>query len=109
MSGTAQHVTGTGGWSRLVGLAGAAQNFDGNGRYLRSAVGGGSLPGQTQPSWAVALTSDSPDAQATTLRRANPPVIARIEDGRVFLDLRAVLPEQDSVLQRVVGEALAQP
>jgi L-seryl-tRNA(Ser) seleniumtransferase len=73
----------------------------------RSAVGGGSLPGQTQPSWAVALTSASPDALAAELRRADPPVIGRIEGDRVLLDLRAVLPEQDTLLGKSVHAALS--
>jgi L-seryl-tRNA(Ser) seleniumtransferase len=69
----------------------------------RSAIGGGSLPGQTQPSWAVALQADSPDRLAATLRRADPPVISRIEGDRVLLDLRAILPEQDAVLAAAVA------
>jgi L-seryl-tRNA(Ser) seleniumtransferase len=64
----------------------------------RSAIGGGSLPGQTQPSWAVALDSMSPDGLAAALRRADPPVISRIEGDRVLLDLRAILADQDALL-----------
>ena len=45
----------------------------------RSAVGGGSLPGQTQPSWAVAFETPAPDRLAAALRHAEPPVIGRIE------------------------------
>ncbi|MBV8715268.1 MAG: L-seryl-tRNA(Sec) selenium transferase [Chloroflexi bacterium] len=69
----------------------------------RSAVGGGSLPGQTQSSWAVALEANSAKALAASLRQADPPVIARIEDDRVLLDLRAILTEQDGPLERAVG------
>ncbi len=72
----------------------------------RSAIGGGSLPGQTQPSWAVALDSPAPDKLAAALRHADPPVIGRIEDGRLLLDLRAILPEQDVVLVGAVQPAL---
>ncbi|MBV9582317.1 MAG: L-seryl-tRNA(Sec) selenium transferase [Chloroflexi bacterium] len=72
----------------------------------RSAIGGGSLPGQTQPSWAVGLTHASADALAAALRRADPPVIARIDDGRVLLDLRSVLPEQDAQLEQSVRAML---
>ena len=66
----------------------------------RSTVGGGSLPGQTQPSWAVKFEVASPDELAASLRRADPPVIGRIEDNHFLLDLRAVLPEQDGLLIR---------
>jgi L-seryl-tRNA(Ser) seleniumtransferase len=73
----------------------------------RSAIGGGSLPGQTQTSWAVALgKARSPDGLAAALRRSDPPVISRIEDDRVLLDLRAILPEQDAVLASSVRPAL---
>jgi L-seryl-tRNA(Ser) seleniumtransferase len=71
----------------------------------RSTVGGGSLPGQTQPSWAVGLVAASPDALAAALRRAVPPVIARIEHDQVVLDLRTVLPEQDAELVDAVRMA----
>src|SRR5439155_21119294 len=72
----------------------------------RSAVGGGSLPGQTQPSWAVGFPSESPDQLAARLRRADPPVIARIEDDHLLLDLRAILPEQDAFLEQSVRGVL---
>jgi L-seryl-tRNA(Ser) seleniumtransferase len=79
-----------------------AQVVDGRVVDTRSAVGGGSLPGQTQPSKAVALPSSDPDRLAASLRAADPPVIGRIEDGRLLLDLRTVLPEQDGTLETAV-------
>jgi L-seryl-tRNA(Ser) seleniumtransferase len=72
----------------------------------RSAVGGGSLPGQTQPSFGIAVRAQSADTLAAALRRGEPPVVARIEDGRVVLDLRAILPEQDTLLEQAVRAAL---
>jgi L-seryl-tRNA(Ser) seleniumtransferase len=63
----------------------------------RSTVGGGSLPGETQPSRAVALPGD-PEALAQALRLAPTPVVGRIEHDRLLLDLRTVLPEQDALL-----------
>ena len=53
-----------------------------------STVGGGSLPGQTLPSFALRIDagSRSPDALASALRQADPPVIARVEADRVLLD-----------------------
>jgi L-seryl-tRNA(Ser) seleniumtransferase len=85
---------------------GLASRLGGTAVETRSAIGGGSLPGQTQPSWAVALHAESADDLASRLRRAYPPVIARIEDDRVLLDLRAVLPEQDRVLEAAVSGVL---
>jgi L-seryl-tRNA(Ser) seleniumtransferase len=72
----------------------------------RSAVGGGSLPGETLPTWLVTLREPSLEQLATSLRRANPPVIARIEDGRLVLDPRTVQPEEEEALLEVVIAAV---
>jgi L-seryl-tRNA(Ser) seleniumtransferase len=72
----------------------------------RSTVGGGSLPGETLPTHLVALAGESPDAVAARLRAAEPPVVTRIEDGRLVLDPRTVLPEQEDVLLQLVAQAL---
>jgi L-seryl-tRNA(Ser) seleniumtransferase len=74
---------------------------------VRSTVGGGSLPEETQPSFAVAIGGAPATRLAQALRSADPPVIARIVDERVALDLRSVLPEDDEVLTRAVTGALA--
>ena len=74
---------------------------------VRSTVGGGSLPEETQPSFAVAIGGGPATRIAETLRSADPPVIARIVEERVALDLRSVLPEDDEVLTRAVSGALA--
>jgi L-seryl-tRNA(Ser) seleniumtransferase len=59
-------------------------------------VGGGALPQARIPSIAVALSTDKPDVLAARLRRNDPPVVARIDQGRVLLDLRAIAPEDDT-------------
>ena len=61
----------------------------------RSTVGGGSLPGETLPTWLVAVTCESPDGLAERLRHSDPPVIARIEDGRLVLDPRTVMAGEE--------------
>ncbi|GAB4195617.1 MAG: L-seryl-tRNA(Sec) selenium transferase [Roseiflexaceae bacterium] len=71
-----------------------------------SAVGGGSLPGETLPSSAVALPPGPPDALAARLRAGEPPVVARIADGRLLLDLRTVLEEQEQALLACVLSAI---
>jgi L-seryl-tRNA(Ser) seleniumtransferase len=63
-----------------------------------STVGGGSLPGETQPTFCLALTVRSPNRLMDQLRRAQPPVIARLDEDRLLLDPRTVLPEQDTIL-----------
>ncbi len=66
----------------------------------RAAIGGGSLPGETLESVALRIDCGAVGASAeqvlTKLRRSDEPIIGRIEDGRVLLDVRTVLPSQDS-------------
>ena len=71
-----------------------------------STIGGGSAPGSALPSRLIALSlpGDTPDSLEAKLRRLDPPVIARIEQDRVLLDLRTVLPEQD---ERLAGLLLS--
>lgn len=64
----------------------------------QSTVGGGSLPGETLPTWAFAPHVAQPNAAAAALRRHDPPVIARVADDRLLLDPRTVLPEQDPIV-----------
>ncbi len=61
-----------------------------------STVGGGSLPGETLPTWAFAPHVDQPNAAAARLRQHEPPVIARVAQDRLLLDPRTVFPEQDA-------------
>jgi len=63
-----------------------------------STVGGGSLPGETLPTRAVAIAIASPDAFAARLRQNAPPIIARIEEGRIVFDPRTVLPAEEDAL-----------
>jgi L-seryl-tRNA(Ser) seleniumtransferase len=72
----------------------------------RSTVGGGSLPEETLPTWVLAFQSDHASRLAAELRQSMPPVIARIESGRVLLDPRTVLPDQDEALLGGVRRAL---
>jgi L-seryl-tRNA(Ser) seleniumtransferase len=74
---------------------------------LESTVGGGSLPGQTLPSWGVAIDASRPDALLARLRQGGPAVIARIVDDAVVLDLRTVEPADDNRLAEAIRAALA--
>ncbi|MDQ2914956.1 MAG: L-seryl-tRNA(Sec) selenium transferase, partial [Chloroflexota bacterium] len=91
--------------SVVAGLA--ASGIEAEVIEVRSTVGGGSLPEETQPSFAVAIGGARATLVAEALRSADPPVISRIVDERVALDLRSVLPEDDDVLTRAVSGALA--
>jgi L-seryl-tRNA(Ser) seleniumtransferase len=74
-----------------------------------STIGGGSAPGAQLPTSLVAIRSSSLSANAieSALRRQTPPVIARIEEERLLLDLRTVDPEEDALLARLVIRAAA--
>lgn len=69
-----------------------------------SVLGGGSAPGATLPTKLIAVTSKdiSADEIAQKLRAFDIPIVARVDDGRVLIDLRTVLPDQDTA----VSEAL---
>jgi len=69
-----------------------------------STVGGGSLPGETLPTWALSPRVDAPNAAAARLRAHDPPVIARVAQDRLLLDPRTVLPEQDADLLAALKE-----
>jgi L-seryl-tRNA(Ser) seleniumtransferase len=71
---------------------------------VESTVGGGSLPGETLPSFGVALDG-SADRLLAALRRGSPCVVGRIADGSVVLDLRTVEPERDDELATAVNRA----
>ncbi len=70
----------------------------------KSVIGGGSAPGATLPTRALAVSSSSisTDEIARRLRGWETPIIARVEEGRVLLDLRTVAPEQDAVVVAAV-------
>ena len=73
----------------------------------QSTVGGGSLPEETLPTSLLALSVRYPNAFTSHLRKADPPIIARIEDDRVVLDPRTVLEEQEADLLRALGTLLS--
>jgi L-seryl-tRNA(Ser) seleniumtransferase len=70
-------VSGPGGWKARV-----AQS--------EAAVGGGSLPEHRLPGWAVVLEGGGVQALAERLREASPPVLARVRDDALWLDVRAL-------------------
>lgn len=61
----------------------------------RSTIGGGSLPEETLPTFVLSLAVEQPNRFLARLRSMSPPIIARIENERVVLDPRTVLPEQE--------------
>jgi L-seryl-tRNA(Ser) seleniumtransferase len=72
-----------------------------------ATIGGGSLPGQTLASWAIAIDTRAPQRLLARLRAGVPAVIGRVVDDRVLLDLRTVEPADDERLARSIIAAIA--
>jgi L-seryl-tRNA(Ser) seleniumtransferase len=73
-----------------------------------STSGGGSLPGEILPSWALSiggLAGGSVNEVALRLRTGQPRVFGRIHENRLLLDLRTVLPEDDERLIAAITAA----
>ena len=71
----------------------------------RASVGGGAFPTASIPSVALSFSNAAP--LETRLRRSATPVIGRIVDGCLLLDLRSVLPRQDATLASILSATRA--
>ena len=67
-------------------------------KQSESAIGGGSTPDQTLPTYVLELSVSNPDAFEDHLRRGPVPVIARIQRDKVVFDMRTVADEEESSL-----------
>jgi len=65
-----------------------------------SVIGGGAAPSAVLPTRLLAVTCVglTADELSARLRASDPPIVARVEEGRVLLDLRTVFPEQDQAV-----------
>jgi L-seryl-tRNA(Ser) seleniumtransferase len=63
-----------------------------------TVVGGGCAPGRQVPGPVVRLACRSPEQAARRLRAGQPPIIVRVADGALWVDLRAVPAESDDLL-----------
>ena len=76
-----------------------------------ATVGGGSLPQETLPSWAIRIAvspsqAGSADGLARRLRAGAPPIVGRIEHDALLLDLRTVEPSDDVVIENALRSSL---
>jgi L-seryl-tRNA(Ser) seleniumtransferase len=71
-----------------------------------SVAGGGSTPDQTLPTWLIALDGHAMEIERR-LRQGDPPVIARIADDRLVLDLRTIAPDEEEQLIAALLRAMA--
>lgn len=74
-----------------------------------SLLGGGAAPSAGLPTQLLAITREdlSADDLAARLRTSEPPIIARVEEGRVLLDLRTVFPAQDDALAAALARIVS--
>jgi len=72
----------------------------------RSVAGGGSTPEQSISTWLLAVPGNAA-AREKELRASEPPIIGRIEDDRLVLDLRTVSPEEEDFLMRALRRLCA--
>ncbi len=70
-----------------------------------SVIGGGSTPGQPLQSWLIAIDCADVVEAEQRCRLSDPPVVARIEEGRLRLDLRTVFVKEEDELARVIRAA----
>ncbi|MGA2877515.1 MAG: L-seryl-tRNA(Sec) selenium transferase [Bryobacteraceae bacterium] len=70
-----------------------------------SVIGGGSTPGQPLQSWLIAIDCADVVAAERRCRLSDPAVVARIEEGRLLLDLRTVFANEEDELVRVLRDA----
>ena len=86
---------------KVAGPTLAAEVVDGE-----SVVGGGAAPSAVLPTrlLAVSVKGVSADELLRRMRMSDPPIIARVEEGRVLIDLRTVFPEQDDAIVKALLE-----
>src|SRR5438045_9122687 len=96
--------------SRSQAFADRVNSREGNGISLdliqeQSVVGGGAAPLSPLPTVLISLKHPLLTAEeiAARLRRAQPPVIARILDDRVALDLRTVAPVEEPEVENAIA------
>jgi len=92
------------GWREALdrrGKAGDVEVID-----MEVAVGGGTLAEEPLPSAGLSVNTGDPDGLVARLREGDPPVFARIQEGKVLLDARTVLPGEDEALMEALARAL---
>jgi L-seryl-tRNA(Ser) seleniumtransferase len=69
----------------------------------KSVIGGGSTPDRALPTWLIVVEKANANAEERRLRGNDPPIIARVQNDRVVLDLRTVLPAEEELLVQALS------
>jgi L-seryl-tRNA(Ser) seleniumtransferase len=74
-------------------------------------AGGGTLPERDLPGWALRVTPKGWTAEtlARALRAGDPPIVARVAEEAVWIDVRTLLPGEEEIVARRLEEILASP
>jgi L-seryl-tRNA(Ser) seleniumtransferase len=75
-------------------------------RRSEAAIGGGSMPGQSLPSWAVEIAAEEPAELAARLRTGSPSVFCRVDETGIALDARTIGDDEVEDVTRAVAHAL---
>ena len=75
----------------------------------QSAIGGGSLPAETRPTFVWSIETERPNDDARTLRDHEPPIIARVDHDRLILDPRTVMPDEDAAVIAALRQLIGAP
>ncbi len=105
-------------WARAAAICAAVEGGEYGVRVApclsEAATGGGTLPLTCIPSAGIAVRFEAsqarmlgPDRLAADLRRHSPPVIAKIEDDALIVDLRTVQQREDELVADALRAALA--
>jgi L-seryl-tRNA(Ser) seleniumtransferase len=87
-------------WSRALGTGDVIEG--------EAMVGGGSLPGETQPTFVLSISVKNPNKFLIKLREQDPPIIARTENNNILFDPRTILVEQDDVLVQIIQSLITE-
>jgi L-seryl-tRNA(Ser) seleniumtransferase len=74
-----------------------------------SVIGGGATPEQSIPTWVIAVDCANVVEAERRLRAGDPPVVARIEDGRLIFDLRTVFSAEEEILLSALSGLALEP
>jgi L-seryl-tRNA(Ser) seleniumtransferase len=85
--------------NRTEQLLRALRTTDATIERTEAVVGGGGAPELTLPSWSLSL----PEAYAVSLREGTPPIVGRVERGRLLLDLRCVPADRDADVAEAIS------
>lgn len=86
-----------------------AQVSNGEIQSAQSAIGGGSLPAETRPTFVWSLNHPHPADAARKLRECETPIIARVEHDQLILDPRTVLPDEDATVINALRQLVGGP